>query len=788
MSAAAGEEELMSEQFDRYSEDFERIDSEHEPGERFGSFDLRLEELFDEAAEEEEEAARRRRRPVAPARRPGRPVARPPARPPQGGKPPTRPPFWRPPQGGGSGGAPPSYAPAEEPADEGSEFLRWVQDSLNRSLGMRLPLNGILGPATRSALRTFQERSGLPADGKINPEVERALRATSEYQPQSSSRDSRGGDMFTGYSREGLSGGGYARRIPERGHGDEGEWEWTGEADHSWLRELEEPGVSHEVDRSSQAYARWVQSALNQILGLNLAVDGAIGRATRSAIRSFQTRAGLSVDGDVGPITEAALIRAGAAPFSTGAGAVSPQPSVNPTGFIPIPVESPGGGRIRDKRDPSPSDLVTVQGVSRKIRLHRLAADAWSALVAAARADGLASPLLLLTSGYRSYAEQARLFKQGVARYGSEQAARKWVAPPGGSAHQSGRAIDFHLGSSNSSSNVANLRQTHAYQWLVRNARRFGFYPYENEPWHWEYNPPQSSGGVSPEREYEYEEGELGEGELEEEVNRTSKDYIRWYQAALNRILGLRLSVDGIAGAMTRSAVRSFQESRRLDVDGNVGPNTEAALVADGAGQPPQAAAGMGGGTLSRAATVAALVEQYRSPHFPFGLAMAIAENESELDPTVRQSRSGALGLWQVIPKYAADYGLGSPKDASDPELSTRGVMETLGKQAARIDKLAPGLSPDDRAGLIYYSHGEGMGSLRRALARVEAQGVPVTLESVLAARTTWNSADGFRLVSRRWRDWEAAKSALLSGARPANADVLLLDRRSRHARVRRGG
>jgi LAS superfamily LD-carboxypeptidase LdcB len=29
--------------------------------------------------------------------------------------------------------------------------------------------------------------------------------------------------------------------------------------------------------------------------------------------------------------------------------------------------------------------------------------------------------------------------------------------------------------------------QTRVYQWLVRNAERFGFRPYYYEPWHWEY-------------------------------------------------------------------------------------------------------------------------------------------------------------------------------------------------------------------------------------------------------------------------------------------------------------
>lgn len=168
-------------------------------------------------------------------------------------------------------------------------------------------------------------------------------------------------------------------------------------------------------------------------------------------------------------------------------GTVAPAPA---PGVQLVAVESPGGGRVTDKRDPAPADVVTVDGHGTRVQLHRLAAHFWGLLVEAARADGIADPLLLPVSGYRSSATQKILFEQAVARYGSEAEARKWVAPPGSSAHQSGRAVDCWMGSSNDSRNVATQRATPAWAWLVANASRFGFYPYDAEPWHWEYNPP----------------------------------------------------------------------------------------------------------------------------------------------------------------------------------------------------------------------------------------------------------------------------------------------------------
>jgi len=89
---------------------------------------------------------------------------------------------------------------------------------------------------------------------------------------------------------------------------------------------------------NSPAYVAAMQKALNQILGLRLPADGALGPQTRSAIRSFQQRAGLSPDGVVGPATEAALkaalahapaLRPGAAPRPV-AGPVSPSGALIP--------------------------------------------------------------------------------------------------------------------------------------------------------------------------------------------------------------------------------------------------------------------------------------------------------------------------------------------------------------------------------------------------------------------------------------------------------------------------
>jgi hypothetical protein len=90
--------------------------------------------------------------------------------------------------------------------------------------------------------------------------------------------------------------------------------------------------------------------------------------------------------------------------------------------------------------------------------------------------------------------------------------------------------------------------------------------------------------------------------EWTDEVSRSSPEYVRWLQQSLNKILGLRLAVDGISGTQTRSAVRSLQQRARITVDGIVGPQTEGALIKFGASRPPGGSAApptYGGGVPS---------------------------------------------------------------------------------------------------------------------------------------------------------------------------------------------
>jgi zinc D-Ala-D-Ala carboxypeptidase len=82
----------------------------------------------------------------------------------------------------------------------------------------------------------------------------------------------------------------------------------------------------------------------------------------------------------------------------------------------------------------------------------------------------------VVDSGWRSPEYQEQLLREAISKYGSEEAARRWVATPNTSAHVSGDAVD--IGPSSAAS------------WLSEHGAAYGLCQiYGNEPWHYELRP-----------------------------------------------------------------------------------------------------------------------------------------------------------------------------------------------------------------------------------------------------------------------------------------------------------
>ena len=78
-----------------------------------------------------------------------------------------------------------------------------------------------------------------------------------------------------------------------------------------------------------------------------------------------------------------------------------------------------------------------------------------------------------VTSGWRSPEYQNQLLREAVSKYGSEDAAARWVATAATSPHVSGDAVD--------------IGHSDATAWLSKHGAEYGLCQiYSNEPWHYE--------------------------------------------------------------------------------------------------------------------------------------------------------------------------------------------------------------------------------------------------------------------------------------------------------------
>ena len=162
--------------------------------------------------------------------------------------------------------------------------------------------------------------------------------------------------------------------------------------------------------------------------------------------------------------------------------------------------------RLNSSVYPAEADLLTApitdfydpMREAELLKVERETYRAYKKMVAAAAADlrlktnkngelAADEQFLRIISAFRSREYQAKL------RAASPQSGRAGLAT--NSPHFTGRALDIYVGGEPTITkdfNRALQIQTPAYRWLVKNAARFGFYPYFYEPWHWEYAPQNS--------------------------------------------------------------------------------------------------------------------------------------------------------------------------------------------------------------------------------------------------------------------------------------------------------
>jgi peptidoglycan hydrolase-like protein with peptidoglycan-binding domain len=468
-------------------------------------------------------------------------------------------------------------------------------------------------------------------------------------------------------------------------------------------------GASGLVNRHTVEYAKWVQKSLNKILGLQLVVDGDIGTKTRSAIRSFQQKKGLKDDGKVGAQTEAALIAAtrtnppagGTTTTTTGAGRKSA--AIN----TPLPREGQGFY--------SHSQTARQFGLPETIEALKTIGARWHALHPQGPRIGVGEISLQGggdISGHVSH-EKGVDVDLWLMRNDNAEKPTRYQNP------EYSRALTRELVNLIHNNGVLKVRFILFNDPQVKNVKEWAGH---DNHLHVRFCAPGDS-ACKPAVQSEFEFG-TDEREMMNEYDFKSRDYIQWVQRSLNKILGLRLPVDGDAGNQTRSAIRSFQKRAGLTADGKVGAQTERALIAAGASQPT------GSGTTSGS----------NAPPFPAPAAPLQRETEPPRETLYANIRLGGEAPARAMTGVFIPEGYKPPSQVDliiylhgfkinpppvtmsiDGYWNTRKVpyfplREALNKSGKNVILVAPTLGPRSQTGWL-----TGAGGFDRYIAQVLA-------------------------------------------------------------------
>ena len=217
-------------------------------------------------------------------------------------------------------------------------------------------------------------------------------------------------------------------------------------------------------------------------------------------------------------------------------------------------------------------------------KLHWLAANAWNAMVAKAKADGI--ELKPTSSGdlYRSYESQLASFKQRYVLEPIQGTSTKtfegktWylkkgmamLATPGKSNHNLGIAVDVHSAS-----------EPKRLNWLIANVKDFGF-SWEvvpSEPWHLRY----VCGDTPPPAVVAFTSGQPASAApvvstAAAPVAEVSGNADKELQQALKDKGFYDGPVDGNIGPKTQEAIKAFKVANKLNADSVVGPKVKELL------------------------------------------------------------------------------------------------------------------------------------------------------------------------------------------------------------------
>ena len=218
-----------------------------------------------------------------------------------------------------------------------------------------------------------------------------------------------------------------------------------------------------------------------------------------------------------------------------------------------------------------------------------------------------------------------------------------------------------------------------------------------------------------PGEEEEYQEDVIVMWDGMKKGRREKKEQVREIQQLLidrNYVLP-RFGVDGRFGPETLSAVKAFQKDYMSEVNGEVGSEMiELLKNEENINKNPEMNDPIKVKELSKdkeyknfSPEVLDAIEQASNTYnISLELLLTIASIESSGNPSAKNSKSGASGLFQILPRYFDSYGV-TETTVWDPYVNADAAANKLSKKQQKLTKFL-GRVPTESE--LYVSHNQG--------------------------------------------------------------------------------
>ncbi len=410
-----------------------------------------------------------------------------------------------------------------------------------------------------------------------------------------------------------------------------------------------------------------------------------------------------------------------------------------------------------DNGNSSKLNLKTVYGVT----LDSEAAANYKKMIDDMKLDGVD---VNKVGGFRSYESQYNIidwdYLESTGKYRTTWDNSVPAAPPGRSNHGWGKAIDV-------------MSAPAAQKWIRNNGVKYGWTWYKkdggegesiNEPWHFTYQP-EKVGSDIQNREVEINDESPEISGLQYGDRGTAVTDMQQHLMYLDFSVG-PLMDDGIFGPYTKKGVESFQREHGLSINGVFDSDTEDKLndltkqIPDDQIQDKIDSLKKSKSTKTDMITsnipydsnnvkkwdnnvIDALDIAALDYNIPKEILYTIANIESAGNPNAKNKRSGASGLFQIMPKYFDDYGV-NPGTVFNPFINTEAAAKKIVKRMSKINKIIDSSDQSNIGAYIYMAHNQGLAGFEIIYVACKLYSDLGGEESLIKAATSLNRSESF--------------------------------------------